>query len=107
MLLLQKSDIYVSFLEWLAVLPHIILFLGHGSEFIGFLLGGKLDIVHEGLLKLPHTDLFSSIFDEHFVVVSADVHHLGYRTPMSTDTYRHKGALDKATMRITCGYRNP
>ena len=33
-------------------LPHIILFLGHGGDFVGYLLGGKLDVVHEGLLGL-------------------------------------------------------
>lgn len=40
--------------------PHIILFLGHGGDFIGYIFGGEFDIVHEGLLRL----------------VAADVHHL-------------------------------
>lgn len=43
-----------------AVLPHIVLFLRHSGDFIGYLLGGELDVVHEGLLRL----------------VAADVHHL-------------------------------
>lgn len=42
------------------ILPHIALFLRHGGDFIGYLLGGELDVVHEGLLRL----------------VTADVHHL-------------------------------
>ena len=41
-------------------LPHIILFLRHGGDFVGYLLGGEFDVVHEGLLRF----------------VSADVHHL-------------------------------
>ena len=41
-------------------LPHIVLFLRHGGDFIGYLSGGELDVVHEGLLCL----------------VSAYVHHL-------------------------------
>ena len=44
----------------IAVLPHIILFLRHGGDFVGYLLGGEFDVVHEGLLCL----------------VTADVHHL-------------------------------
>ena len=44
----------------LQCLPHIILFLRHGGNFVGYLLGGELDVVHEGLLCL----------------VAADVHHL-------------------------------
>lgn len=44
----------------IAVLPHIALLLRHGCDFVGYLLGGELDVVHEGLLRL----------------VSADVHHL-------------------------------
>ncbi len=47
-------------LQGILVLPHVILFLGHGGDFIGYLLGGELDVVHEGLLGL----------------VAADVHHL-------------------------------
>lgn len=41
-------------------LPHLAIFLGSGSDFVGYLLGGELDVVHEGLLSL----------------VTADVHHL-------------------------------
>lgn len=41
-------------------LPHLILFLRYGGDFIGHLFGGQLDIVHDGLLCL----------------VAADVHHL-------------------------------
>ena len=44
----------------LFLLPHLILFLRHGGDFIGYFLGGELDVVHEGLLGL----------------VTADVHHL-------------------------------
>lgn len=41
-------------------LPHIALFLGYGGDFISYLLGGELNVVHKGLLSL----------------VTADVHHL-------------------------------
>ena len=41
-------------------LPYITLFLRHGGDFVGYLFGGELDVVHEGLLCL----------------VAADVHHL-------------------------------
>lgn len=40
--------------------PHIILFLRHGGDFVGYFLRGEFDVVHEGLLRL----------------VTADVHHL-------------------------------
>lgn len=42
------------------ILPHFVGFLGPGGDFIGYLLGGEFNVVHEGLLSL----------------VSADVHHL-------------------------------
>ncbi len=42
------------------VLPHLAVFLGSGGDFVGYLLGGEFDVVHEGLLSL----------------VAADVHHL-------------------------------
>lgn len=44
----------------LQCLPQLVVLLGHGGDFIGYLFGGELDVVHEGLLCL----------------VSADVHHL-------------------------------
>ncbi len=40
--------------------PHLAIFLGSGGDFVGYLLGGKFDVVHEGLLGF----------------VAADVHHL-------------------------------
>ncbi len=48
-------------------LPHIILFLGHGGDFVGYLLGGEFDIVHECLLCL----------------VAADMHHLEDGVPVA------------------------
>lgn len=36
----------VSWSEF-AVLSHIILFLRHGGDFVGYLIGGYLDMVHE------------------------------------------------------------
>ena len=44
----------------ISLLPHVALFLGHGGDFVGYLLRGELDVVHESLLRL----------------VAADVHHL-------------------------------
>ena len=41
-------------------LPQLVVFFRHGGDFVGYLLGGELDVVHEGLLCL----------------VAADVHHL-------------------------------
>lgn len=41
-------------------LPHIVLFLGHGGDLVGYFLGGESDVVHKGLLRL----------------VAAYVHHL-------------------------------
>lgn len=42
------------------VLPHLTIFLGSGSDFVGYLLGGEFYVVHKGLLSF----------------VTADVHHL-------------------------------
>ena len=39
-------------------LPHIILFLRHGGDFIGYLFRGELDVVREGLLRLGEADDF-------------------------------------------------
>lgn len=39
-----------------AVLPHLILFLRHGGDFIGYPLGGELDVVHENLLCFVAAD---------------------------------------------------
>lgn len=95
MLPLQKSDIYADFLECrnkveinvanidsyvhlcnFFLLPHIILFLRQGGDFIGYLLGGELDIVHEGLLRL----------------VAADMHHLKNGVLMAEIHIRDVGA---------------
>ena len=56
---LRSGDYYI--------LPHIILFLGHGGDFVGYLLGGEFDIVHECLLCL----------------VAADMHHLEDGVPVA------------------------
>lgn len=42
--------------------PHLVVFLGSGGDFVGYLLGEKFYVVHEGLLCF----------------VAADVHHLDY-----------------------------
>ena len=57
-------------------LPHIILFLRHGGDFVGYLLGGEFDIVHEGLLGL----------------MAADVHHLENGVPMAQIHVGNAGA---------------
>lgn len=46
--LFQKNDIYVIFLEQSNHLPYLAVILGHGGDFIGYLLGGELDVVFEG-----------------------------------------------------------
>ena len=53
----SRKNLQILFLPFL---PHIILFLRHGGDFVGYIFGGEFDIIHEGLLCL----------------VAADVHHL-------------------------------
>ena len=61
--------------------PQLALFLRHGGDFIGYLLGGELDVVHEGLLGL----------------VPADVHHLEDGVLVAEVHVRYAGASGSVT----------
>lgn len=64
----------------------MILFLGHG----GYLLGGKLDVVHEGLLCL----------------VAADVHHLEDGVPVTEVHIRDAGASGGVARHAVIAWHN-
>ena len=82
------SMLYNTFI--INVLPHIVLFLRHCGDFIGYLLGGELDVVHEGLLCL----------------VTADVHHLENGVLVAQIHIRDAGASGCVTCHAVIAWHN-